>query len=43
MTNWRDYLLITVFLALLGAASAATIADGPMSNMKGAWLSQAIR
>jgi hypothetical protein len=43
MTNWRDYLLLTVFLALLGAAGAATIADGPLSNMKGAWVSQAIR
>jgi hypothetical protein len=43
MTNWRDYLLLTVFLALLGAAGAATIADGPLSNMKGGWVSQAIR
>jgi hypothetical protein len=43
MKNWRDYHFMTVFLALLSAASAATIADGPLTNMKGAWVSRAIR
>jgi hypothetical protein len=43
MKNWRDYLFMTVFLVLLGAAGAATVQDGPLPNMKGAWVSQAIR
>jgi hypothetical protein len=43
MKNWREYLFVTLFLALLGAASAATVAEGPLSNMKGAWVSRAIR
>jgi hypothetical protein len=43
MKSWRDYLFITVFLMLLGAAGAATVLDGPLPTMKGAWVSRAIR
>jgi hypothetical protein len=41
--GWRDYLLMTVILSLFGVASVATVLDGSLSHMKGAWVAQAMR
>ena len=41
--TYRDYLWVSVFVILLGAAMTATVSDGPLSQMKGAWITQAMR
>jgi hypothetical protein len=41
--TWRDYLLMTAFVFLFGAASVATVRDGLLSHMGGAWITQAMR
>ena len=41
--TWRDCLLLTVAIFLFGAASVATVHDGSMFPMKGAWVAQAMR
>jgi hypothetical protein len=40
---WRDFLLLSIFVLLFGAAMTATISDGSMPYMKGAWVTQAMR
>jgi hypothetical protein len=41
-TVWRDFFMLSMFAMLFGAALTATISDGPMHQMKGAWGAQAI-
>jgi hypothetical protein len=40
---WSEFLLLSVFVVLFGAALTVTISDGPMSHMKGAWVTHATR
>ena len=40
---WRDCIWLSVFVMLLGAAMTATVSDGSLSYMKGAWMTQAMR
>jgi hypothetical protein len=40
---WKEFLLLSMFVVLLGAALTATWANGPMPQMKGAWVTQAMR
>jgi hypothetical protein len=40
---WREFLLLSMFVMLLGAALTATWSSGSMSEMKGAWVAQAMR
>jgi hypothetical protein len=41
--TYRDYLWVSLFVILLGTAMTATVSDGPMSHMKGAWVTHAMR
>ena len=42
-TIWRDFVMLSMFVLLFGAALTATVSDGPMHQMKGAWVTQAMR
>jgi len=42
-TVWRDFLTLSMLVLLLGAALTATVSDGPMHQMTGAWVTQAMR
>ena len=37
---WQEFFLLSFFLVSLGFALTATVADGPMSQKKGAWLAK---
>jgi len=41
--TYREYLWVFIFVVLLGAAMTATVSDGPMPQMKGAWVTHAMR
>jgi hypothetical protein len=41
--TWREFVLLSFFVLLLGAAMTATISDGPLSQMKGSWVTHALR
>jgi|tagenome__1003787_1003787.scaffolds.fasta_scaffold20646112_3 uncharacterized BrkB/YihY/UPF0761 family membrane protein len=43
MRNWRDWVWVSVFVILFGAALIANVSDGSMSNLRGAWVRQALR
>lgn len=45
MSKWalKNFFLLSAFLLLFGAAMTATISDGSMPYMKGAWVTQAMR
>jgi hypothetical protein len=38
MRNWRDWVWVSVFVILFGAALIANVSDGSMSNLRGAWV-----
>jgi hypothetical protein len=40
---WRDFLVVSVFVVLFGAALMGTMGNGSMPQMKGAWVAQAMR
>jgi|tagenome__1003787_1003787.scaffolds.fasta_scaffold20746554_4 hypothetical protein len=40
---WRDFLVLSVFVVLFGAALIGTMGSGSMPQMKGAWVAQAMR
>jgi ABC-type microcin C transport system permease subunit YejE len=42
-TVWRDFFMLSIFVMLFGAALTAIVSDGPLHQMKGAWVAQAIR
>jgi ABC-type microcin C transport system permease subunit YejE len=39
----RDFFVLSMFVMLFGAALTAIVSDGPLHQMKGAWVAQAIR
>ena len=41
--DWQNFSLLSAFVLLIGAAMTATISDGSMPYMKGAWMTQAVR
>jgi len=41
--NWRELLVLTFFVALFCAALIANVTDGPISGVRGAWVTQAMR
>jgi hypothetical protein len=43
MAAWQQFLLLSMFVSLFGAAIAANISDSSMTYMKGAWATQAMR
>ncbi len=42
-TVWRDFFMLSMFVMLFGAALTATVSDGSLHQMKGTWVTQAIR
>ncbi len=40
--TWCALLFLTIFSMLFGAAMVANVSDGTLSNLHGAWLSQAM-
>ena len=41
--SWRDLVVLTLSVLLLGAAMMANVGDGPMSEYRGAWLTRGSR
>jgi hypothetical protein len=41
--NWRELVLLVVFVLLFGAAMVANVSDSSMSHVRGAWVAQAMR
>jgi hypothetical protein len=41
--NWRELLVLTFFVALFCAALIANVTEGPISGVRGAWVTQAMR
>jgi hypothetical protein len=40
---WRDLVVLTFLVFLLGAAVIANVSDGPMSEYRGSWVTRALR
>jgi len=38
----RDFFMLSMFVMLFGAALTATVSDGRLHQMKGAWVAEAI-
>jgi hypothetical protein len=41
--RWRDLVVLTFLVLLLGAAMIANVSDGPMSEYRGWWVTRASR
>jgi hypothetical protein len=41
--RWRDLVVLTFLVLLLGAAMIANVSDGPMSEYRGSWVTRASR
>ena len=41
--SWRDLVVLTFSVLLLGAAIMANVSDGPMHEYRGAWVARASR
>jgi hypothetical protein len=41
--NWREFIVLAIFVLLFGAAMIANVSDGSLSNVRGAWVAQAMR
>jgi hypothetical protein len=41
--NWREFMVLTIFVLLFGAALLANVSDGSLSRVRGAWVTQAMR
>jgi hypothetical protein len=41
--SWRDLVVLTFLVLLLGAAMMANVSDGPMHEYRGSWVSRASR
>ena len=41
--KWRDLIGLSLFLLLLGAGMVANLSDSSMSQVRGAWVAQAMR
>lgn len=42
-TVGRDFFMLSMFVMLFGAALTVTVSDGPLHQMRGAWVAQATR
>jgi hypothetical protein len=42
-SNWREFIVLTIFVLLFGAALIANLSDGSLSHVRGAWVTQAMR
>lgn len=40
---WRDLVVLTFLVLLLGAAIIANVSDGPMREHRGSWVTHAMR
>jgi hypothetical protein len=43
LANWREFIVLAIFVLLFGAAVIANVSDGSLSQVRGAWLTQAMR
>jgi hypothetical protein len=43
LANWREFIVLAIFVLLFGAAMIANVSDGSLSHVRGAWLTQATR
>jgi hypothetical protein len=41
--KWRDLIGLSLFLLLLGAGMVANLSDSSMPQIRGAWVTQAMR
>ena len=41
--GWRDLVVLTFLVLLLGAAMTANVSDGPMREHRGSWVTHAMR
>jgi hypothetical protein len=41
--NWQEFIVLGIFVLLLTAATLASVSDGSLSHMRGAWVAQAMR
>jgi len=40
---WREFMVLTMFALLFGAAMVANVTDDPLPQLRGAWVTQAMR
>jgi hypothetical protein len=40
---WREFMVLTTFALLFGAAIVANVTDGRLHQLRGAWVAQAMR
>ncbi|HWO37692.1 MAG TPA: hypothetical protein VNO32_53640 [Candidatus Acidoferrum sp.] len=43
LANWREFIVLAIFVLRFGAAVIANVSDGSLSQVRGAWLTQAMR
>ena len=41
--DWRDWVVLTFVVLLLGVAMIANVSDGPMREHRGSWVTHAMR
>jgi hypothetical protein len=41
--NWRELVWLVAFMLLFGAAMVANVSDSSLSQVRGAWVAQAMR
>ena len=41
--SWRDLVVVTFLVILLGGAMMANVTDGPMHQYRGSWVTRASR
>jgi hypothetical protein len=41
--NWRELIMLSLFVILFCAALIANVTDSPISGVRGAWVAQAMR
>ena len=41
--SWRDLVVVTFLVILLGGAMMANVSDGPMHQYRGSWVTRASR
>jgi hypothetical protein len=43
IANWREFIVLAIFVLLFGAAMIANVSEGSLSQVRGAWVTQAMR
>jgi hypothetical protein len=43
IANWREFIVLAIFVLLFGAAMIANVSEGSLSHVRGAWVTQAMR